>query len=189
MEAMTRPGLDGRGLEGCRQGDPQALRLLYETYKDRVFSLARRFTGDEWMARDLTQEIFLKLFARLPDFRGEAKFETWLFRIVANACIDEQRKRKRFVPLQPEIEMTYITEKRPQESSYIRHQLEKAVQAAIARLSPALRLPIVLRYVEGLSYGEIGEVLGCRAGTIAARLHRGHKILAKELAEFRGVMP
>ena len=175
-------------LEAFRRGDQDALRLLFETHKDRVYSLALRFTGDGTAAWDLTQEVFIKVFSKLGEFRNQAKFETWLYRIVLNACIDQQRRNKRFVFFEKPGEHNKMSENQPQEKSYIRRQVTEAVQAAVARLSPKVKAPILLRYVEGLSYDEIAEVLGCRAGTVAARLNRGHKILARELASLRGVM-
>ncbi len=189
VETVSDPELDGQAVEARRRADLEDPGLLYETYRDRVYSLARHFTGDESLAWDLTQEIFLKLFARIGEFRGDAKFETWLYRIVANACIDEQRKRKRFVRLEPNLNQQHLnrTEPQPQEVNYMRREAAQAVQAAVVRLKPALRLPILLRYVEGLSYDEIGQALGCNAGTVAARLYRGHRILARELTAFRGV--
>jgi len=163
-------------LEASRRGDQEALRLLFETHKDRVYSLALRFTGDGTAAWDLTQEVFIKVFSKLGEFRNQAKFETWLYRIVLNACIDQQRRNKRFIPLEKPGVYNTMSESQPQEKSYIRRQVTEAVQAAVARLSPKVKAPILLRYVEGLSYEEIAEVLGCRAGTVAARLNRGHKI-------------
>jgi len=175
-------------LEAFRRGDQDALRLLFEAHKDRVYSLALRFTGDGTVAWDLTQEVFIKVFSKLAEFHNQAKFETWLYRIVLNACIDQQRRNKRFVPFEKHVKHIEMSEEPPQEKSYIRRQVTEAVQAAVARLTPKVKAPILLRYVEGLSYEEIAEVLGCRAGTVAARLNRAHKILARELAGLRGVM-
>ena len=153
-----------------------------------MYSLALRFTGDGTAAWDLTQEVFIKVFSKLGEFRNQARFETWLYRIVLNACIDDQRRNKRFVPFENYDKHNEMSEDQPQEKSYIRRQVTEAVQAAVARLSPKVKAPILLRYVEGLSYEEIAEVLGRGAGTVAARLNRGHKILARELAGLRGVM-
>jgi len=166
MTAGTTKEPQSDVLGASRRGDQEALRLLFETHKDRVYSLALRFTGDGTAAWDLTQEVFIKVFSKLGEFRNQAKFETWLYRIVVNACIDQQRRNKRFIPLEK----------------------PGVYQAAVGRLSPKVKAPILLRYVEGLSYEEIAEVLGCRAGTVPARLNRGHKILARELAGLRGVI-
>src|SRR5215472_3429540 len=175
-------------VEASRRGDQEALRLLFEAHKDRVYSLALRFTGDVTAAWDLTQEVFIKVFSKVGEFRNQARFETWVYRIVLNACIDEQRKNKRFVSFERHGKRNQMSEDQPQEKSYMRHQVIEAVQAAVARLTPKVKAPILLRYVEGLSYEEIAAVLGCRAGTVAARLNRGHKILARELASLRGVI-
>jgi RNA polymerase sigma-70 factor (ECF subfamily) len=175
-------------LEACKRGDREGLRFLFEAYKDKVHSLALHFCGDGATAWDLTQEVFLKVFSGIAEFRGKSSFDTWLYRIVMNACIDEQRKRQRFISFSQDLDAWQLTENRPQEEGCWRRQVRDAVQAAVADLRPVLKAPILLRYVEGLSYEEIAQVLGCRVGTVSARLHRGHKILARKLAALRGVV-
>src|SRR5262245_58620792 len=94
---MTEPTIDGAVINACQQGDRDAFRLLFETYKNRVFSIALySFSGDEAAASDVTQQVFLKLMSAITQFRREAEFTTWLYRMVVNACIDEQRRRRRF---------------------------------------------------------------------------------------------
>src|SRR6266513_4238063 len=86
-------------IRACQQGDREAFRLLFEAYKDRVFSIAiYTFSGDEAAASDVTQQTFLKLINSIGQFRGNSEFTTWLYRLVINACIDEQRRRRRFLP-------------------------------------------------------------------------------------------
>lgn len=183
---MRDPDADGRLLEACQQGDRDALRALFDAYKDRVYSLALHYTRDHAAASDIVQEVFLKLTTRLERFRGDARFGTWLCRLVVNACLDERRRRWRLVPFGPEDGARQAVERRPQEEILARHQIREAVQAAVARLSPKLRLPILLRYLEGLSYEEIAAVLGCTKGTVASRLNRGHRDLARRLGSLRG---
>jgi RNA polymerase sigma-70 factor (ECF subfamily) len=172
-------------IEACKQGDRAAFHLLFEAHKDRVYSIALHFGNDEAMARDVTQQVFLKLFTTISQFRKDAEFTTWLYRIVANACIDEQRKRKRFVPFSPDIEVENMSAKGSQEEAYHRKQVALSVRCAIAELTPKLRLPVLLKYVEGLSYEEIAETLGCSIGTVSSRLNRGHKMLARKLGHLR----
>src|SRR5215210_6518251 len=87
-------------IEACRSGDREAFRQLFETYKDRVYSVALHFFGgDEATAADITQQVFLKLFSKIGQFQGDAEFTTWLYRLTTNACIDEQRRRRRFTQL------------------------------------------------------------------------------------------
>ncbi|HEU4389025.1 MAG TPA: sigma-70 family RNA polymerase sigma factor [Blastocatellia bacterium] len=185
---MNRAEIDGDVIEACRNGDLAAFQTLFETYKDRVYSMALHFCGNEAMAKDVTQQVFLKLFTRMKQFRQESGFTTWLYRIVANACIDEQRARKRIVPLDPEGETRVLASTDSVEENYLRRQLSDSVRAAIAELKPKLRMPMLLKYIEGLSYEEIAETLGVSMGTVASRLNRGHKILAVKLAHLRGAV-
>ena len=173
-------------IEACKQGDRGAFHLLFEAYKDKVYCIALHYSNDEAMARDVTQQVFLKLFTTISQFRKDAEFTTWLYRMVANACIDEHRKRKRFVQFSPEVEVKDMSAKGSQEESYHRKQVAESVRGAIAELTPKLRLPVLLKYVEGLSYDEIAETLGCSIGTVSSRLNRGHKMLARKLGHLRG---
>ena len=86
--------LDGNDLEviaACKRGDRDAFRALFETYQDRVYSIALRYTGDRAQALDIAQDVFVKLLKNIGDFRGEAGFETWLYRLVVNRCLDDRR--------------------------------------------------------------------------------------------------
>lgn len=183
---MAEPTINERVIKACQEGDREAFRLLFETYKDRVFSIAvYSFGGDQSAAGDVTQQIFLKLMTSISQFRGESQFTTWLYRLVANACIDEQRKSKRFLSFGELPAMTRVEDRRPQERHYARVELADSVKLAIAELKPKFRLPILLKYVEELSYEEIASVLGCSKGTVASRLNRGHKALARSLSHLR----
>ena len=173
-------------IEACQKGDREAFRLLYEAYKNRVYSTALYFFGgDEASAADIMQQVFLKLFTKIEQFRSEAEFTTWLYRLAANACIDEQRKRSRFSFFGDASEMRDVGEKKSQEEQIIRIEMAEAVQQAVAALRPKLRLAILLKYFEDLSYEEMAAVLGCSKGTVASRLNRGHKILAQRLGYLR----
>ncbi|MEO8435561.1 MAG: sigma-70 family RNA polymerase sigma factor [Pyrinomonadaceae bacterium] len=184
---MAEPIIDERVIEACRQGDREAFGLLFEAYKDRVFSIAvYSFNGDEAAAGDVAQQIFLKLMTTIGQFRGDSAFTTWLYRLVVNACIDERRRRRRFLPFGESVAASRIEDRRPQEKNYARAEMADAVKAAIGELRPKLRLPILLKYIEGLSYEEIAIVLGCSTGTVGSRLNRGHKALAGRLAHLRG---
>jgi RNA polymerase sigma-70 factor (ECF subfamily) len=183
---MSEPIVDERVIEACQAGDREAFRLLFETYKDRVFSIAvYSFGGDETAASDVSQQIFLKLMTSIGQFRGESAFTTWLYRLVVNACKDEQRKRRRWLPFAEGTPMGRVEEKRPQEKRYAKLEIAGSVQAAITELKPKLRLAILLKYVEDLSYEEIASVLDCSKGTVASRLNRGHKALARKLVHLR----
>jgi RNA polymerase sigma-70 factor, ECF subfamily len=181
--AMVDQLIDGRVIEACQQGDRAAFELLFETYKDKVFSIAVYSSGgDRTVADDVTQQIFLKLFTAIRQFRGDSEFTTWLYRLVVNACLDERRRRKRWLPLGETTVMSNPGSKKPQEKQYARLEVAEAVRKAIGELKPKFRLPILLKYIEGLSYEEIASVMGCSKGTVASRLNRGHSQLAKRLS-------
>src|SRR5580692_13004094 len=86
-------------IEACRRGEPEAFRALFDAYRDRVFSVALRYSGNHAAAMDIAQDTFVKLFDSIADFRGDASFETWVYRLVANRCLDHRRRSRRLFPL------------------------------------------------------------------------------------------
>src|SRR5467141_1253188 len=95
---MVLDANDREVIEACQRGDHDAFRLLFETYKDRVYSIALRYSGDEAAAMDIAQETFLKLLSSIQTFRGDSNLETWLYRIVVNRCLDFQRSSRKLMP-------------------------------------------------------------------------------------------
>ena len=187
LALMAEPIIDERVIAACQQGDRDAFALLFESYKDKVFSIAvYSFGGDQTAASDVSQQIFLKLLTTIGQFRGDSAFTTWLYRMVVNTCIDEQRKRRHFLPVGESIPMSKLEGRRGPERHYAKREVADCVQAAISELKPKFRMPILLKYVEGLSYEEIAEVLNCSKGTVASRLNRGHQALARKLSHLRG---
>src|SRR5213594_4189961 len=186
-QPQVKSAIDESVIVACQHGDRDALRVLFEKYKDRVYSIALySLSGNEAEAADVTQQVFLKLISRISQFRGDAEFATWLYRLVVNTCWDERRKEKRLVPFEEFGSMRNRRREALQAKRYAQQELSEHVQAAIAELSPKLRLPILLKYIEGFSYEEIAAVLGCSKGTVASRLNRGHKALARRLDHLRG---
>src|SRR6266550_318370 len=86
-------------VDRCRHGERDAFRALFEAYEDKVYSIALRFSGDESLAMDIAQDTFLKLFSTMADFRGDAAFSTWVYRLVVNACLDHKRRSWRMIPI------------------------------------------------------------------------------------------
>lgn len=184
---MAEQIINGRVIEACQQGDRDAFRVLFETYRDRVYSIAvYSVGGDSSIADDVTQQIFLKLFTAIKQFRGDSEFTTWLYRLVVNACMDERRRRRRLLSWGETFAMHDPADKKPQEKQYAQSEVAEAVRMAISQLKPKFRMPILLKYMEGLSYEEIANVMGCSKGTVASRLNRGHGQLARTLSHLRG---
>src|SRR5580698_8251944 len=86
-------------IESCQRGESDAFRALFERHKDKVYSIALRYSGDAGVAQDIAQETFLKLFTGLRSFRGDSEFGSWLYRLVVNSCLDQKRKTRRLMPL------------------------------------------------------------------------------------------
>ena len=174
-------------IEACQRGDDEAFRVLFETHKDRVYSIALRYAGDSATAMDIAQDTFLKLLSTIRQFRGDASFESWLYRLVVNSCLDYHRKRRRFLPLLDEALDVFRTPRESALHDMLREEQEERVQQLVAQLPEEQRIVVVLRYTEGLSYEEIADALGCRRGTVASRLNRAHKALERRLSHLRRV--
>ena len=178
---------DAEIIESCRAGDRDALRVLYVSYKDRVYSIALYFFhGEEAAASDVTQQVFLKLITSIRQFRGESAFSTWLYRLVVNACQDAARRYKSagFAADRTRLEEFAIAGSH--EDDYARAQLAQSVRAAVSALPPKFRIAVLLRYFDDLSYEQMAQVLHCSMGTVASRLSRGHKMLAERLQSLIG---
>src|SRR5215475_10983805 len=117
---MTKQIIDDRTIEACRRGDSEAFRLLFEAHKDRVYSIALCFfDGDEATAKDITQDVFLKLMKTISQFENRALFTTWLHRLVTNACLDRKRALRRFLAFGDSAEQEPHDKRLTQEDKYI----------------------------------------------------------------------
>lgn len=178
----TEPDL----LSQCRNGDREAMHTLYLQHQRRVFSIALNyFGGDRETAEDVTQQVFLKLLRKM-DFRGDAEFTTWLYRLTVNQCIDETRRTRRYLNFEEWFRFAEPVTKMSLAEKLHSREISTEVQAVLASLKPKYRLPILLKYLEGLSYQEIAAAMGCSVGTISSRLNRGCKLLAAKLEHLRG---
>jgi RNA polymerase sigma-70 factor, ECF subfamily len=183
---MTKHHIDVSTIEACQRGDSEAFRLVFEAYKDRVYSIALCFfDGNETTAKDITQDVFLKLMTTISQFEKRSEFSTWLYRLVTNACLDRKRTLRRLLLLSSCREFEVPDRRRSLEDKYVQREIEKSVRQVIARMKPKLRITVLLKYFDDLSYEEIAAVLGCSVGTVASRLNRAHLILARKLAHLR----
>ncbi|MEP6960949.1 MAG: sigma-70 family RNA polymerase sigma factor [Acidobacteriota bacterium] len=168
-------------LEACQRGDQDAFRDLFASHKDKVYSIALRFAGDHAAAMDIAQDTFLKLMDRIGQFRGESNFDSWLYRMVVNSCLDHRRKQRRWMPMVEEFFDSFRAPEPTALQDLEKDEMQQQVQEIVAKLAPEHRMVVVLRYTEGLSYEEIAEILNCSRGTVASRLNRAHKILERRL--------
>jgi RNA polymerase sigma-70 factor (ECF subfamily) len=155
-------------------GEPDAFRALYEKYKDRVFATAWRIVGEHHAAADLTQDVFVKVHGELASFRFLSKFSTWLFRVAVNHSINRAGETGRHSRIEERIQREGRGEPGGTKEG---RPLDEQVHRAIQHLSPKLRAIVSLRYLDGLSYGEIAEVLEVSMGTVKSRLFLAHETL------------
>lgn len=171
-------------LAACAQGDQHAFRDLFLRYRHRVYSIALHYTAEPAAAMDIAQDVFLKLYTQIGSFRGASSFETWLYRLIANCCHDRHRRERRLVSLDaaaiPAIPKDQVS------AAAERDSVARHVQHAVAALPEDLRIAVVLRYTEGLSYDQIATILHCPSGTVASRLNRAHRELAIALKDLEG---
>jgi RNA polymerase sigma-70 factor, ECF subfamily len=159
--------------------------VLYESYKDQVYSIALyHFHGDSAIAADVTQQVFVKAIMSIVQFRGDSEIGTWLYRLTANACLDRRRGGSaREIAVAPEA-FAHITDGRSPERDASEAEESARVRAAVSSLPEKLRLPVLLRYFEDMSYEDLANALGCSAGTVASRLSRGHQLLREKLTKW-----
>lgn len=176
----------------------KALAAALVEHGDRLYSLALRVTRDPDMAADAVQEAFTTALQRVADFRGEASLGTWLHRIVYNKAIDLLRRRGREAALTDEqAELDENEDRlapgaswaRPPDEILLGAEARRALQEALAQLTPAQRLVFEMREIEGRPTEEVAEVLGIPTGTVRVHLHRARMKLRTLLAEhFRGAL-
>lgn len=170
-------GTDQATARLAQQGDRKAYEALVRRYQDRVYRHLLHLTGSREEALELAQEAFIRAWQALPDWRPDAQFGTWLMRIASNAALDVLRRRKvvTFVPLEEDYDRPAHAPG-PEAALETRRRLQ-ALDAALAQLTPAHREILLLREVDGLGYGELGEVLAIDEGTVKSRLARARAAL------------
>jgi len=180
-----------------KANDDAAYDELVRTYNASIFHVAYRMLSDSAEASDVVQEIFLKVFRNIDGFKGEAALKTWIFRIAFSEILNRLRwwkRRYRYStvslddPPNGNGNGLYVADSKPTPQEILESkEQETAIQQALSRLSSDHRSIVVLRDIEGFSYGEIAEVLGISIGTVKSRLARARGDLKKSLMRYLSV--
>lgn len=165
-------------LDACRRGEPEAFEELVEQTQRQVYTLAYRLTGDRHEAEDVAQEAYLRVHRSLRGFRGDARFETWLYRVVANTAMTHLRRRGRFGDLLAEGQDLLVLNPPVRQADEALDEDE--VKGALRDLPLGQRTVVVLKDIYGFSCREIAEQVGATEGAVKVRLHRARRRL-KEL--------
>lgn len=168
-------------------GDAESFNQLVIRWERPIYALAYRVIGREEEARDIVQETFLRAFRGIGNFRGQAKFSSWVYRIALNLCRDWIRRERR-APIAPTPEgmdvIELAAEQGPAESIedlVARHDMSRAVAKAMAHLPDEQRTAIVLKEYHGMTFQEIADLQGCPLSTVKTRLYQGLSVLRRQL--------
>jgi RNA polymerase sigma-70 factor (ECF subfamily) len=178
IEVKAMKEIDTALVRACQRGDIEAFEQIFRVYRNPVFRLAYRFTGNRDDAEDLTQEIFLKVFENISSFRYESSFATWLYRIAVNTCMNFQRDKK---PAESLGVTDDLGSSVSPEAICERGELQRKIEAEIASLPSPLKIAFLLVVVEGMTYREASEILGLSVDALRMRVSRARQILREKL--------
>ncbi|MEQ1636156.1 MAG: RNA polymerase sigma factor RpoE [Methylococcales bacterium] len=172
-----------------QRGDKRAFDLLVIKYQHRIIQLVNRYVKDPSEAQDIAQEAFIKAYRALKDFRGDSAFYTWLYRIAINTAKNFLvAKSRRSSDYEVDIQDAEQIENAPQlqgmdtpEQLLLNDEILRIINKAIEELPEDMRMAIMMREIEGLSYEEIAQIMNCPIGTIRSRIFRAREAIDNKL--------
>ncbi|MAZ88154.1 MAG: RNA polymerase sigma factor RpoE [Cellvibrionaceae bacterium] len=190
MKAQGAPETDQQLVERVQKGDKRAFDLLVLKYQHKMVSVVGRYINDSHEVYDVVQEAFIKAYRALGNFRGDSQFYTWLYRIAINTAKNYLVSRGRRPPsTDVDVEdaefysgSDLLKDVDTPENNLFRDELKAMVDLAIRELPEDLRTAVTLRELEGLSYEEIADVMGCPVGTVRSRIFRARDAIDKRIA-------
>jgi RNA polymerase sigma-70 factor (ECF subfamily) len=193
IAGMALPDADQDLVEELRAGSERAFTALLSTYEKPIYNFVYRLLDDASEAPDVTQEVFLKVFRNIGEFRGECSMKTWIYRIAVNEASNLRRwfsrHRRHQLSLDeqpaggaPALAETLADQQENQYDRLLRQERMQVIERALAQVPDNFRVAVVLRDLEGLSYDEIAEVLEISVGTVKSRILRGREALKQKLA-------
>ena len=187
---MTASDTDQQLVQRAQRGDLRAFDLLVLKYQGRIGALVSRYIADAGEVEDVTQEAFIKAYRALSKFRGDSAFYTWLYRIAANAAKNHLVAKGRRPGADATIEDAeafddggLVSEMSSPEAMAMGDELAAVVEQALQSLPEELRAALTLRELEGLSYDDIAEVLGCPVGTVRSRIFRAREAIDEQVRQ------
>jgi len=187
---MSNNSDDSAAIDKFKKGEKAAFEELVMKYQDRIYNLCNHMLGNSHDAEDAAQDAFIKAYQNLNDFRPEASFYTWLYRITVNTCLDN-KKRPFFKSLfmtsdeDEEYILDPVSEEPSPEKLYESKQLGLALRKSLGKLSLKLRTVIILKEIEDLTYEEIADILEVSTGTVKSRISRAREELRILMKNFR----
>lgn len=195
---MSEREIDQKLVELAQKGDSRAFDTLVSKYQRKLGRLVMRLVKDSAEAEDVVQEAFIKAYRALPTFRGESAFYTWLYRIGINTAKNYLVSQKRRAPTSTEYdndeaesfaEGELLRDINTPEGVLMSKQIGQTVNQAVDSLPEELRNAIILREIEGMSYEEIADKMGCPIGTVRSRIFRAREAVANKLRPLLDMAP
>lgn len=196
VAGFALPDQDAELLAELRAGSEQAFASLLATFERPIYNFLHRLLEDPEDAPDVTQEVFLKVFRNIRNFRGECSLKTWLYRITVNEAFNRRRwfsrHRRRETSLEereegsPSVADLLSDPRENQYEQLLRLERKQAVERALAEIQETFRAVVVMRDIEGLSYEDIAEILQTPLGTVKSRILRGREALKQKLVAVAG---
>ena len=192
---MSDRDLDWAIVQRVQNGEVSAFNQLVQKYRQSLFSIIYNMTGNREDATDIAQEAFIKAFQSIKQFRGQASFYTWIYRIAVNSSITfiKRAKKQRFINYETIDEtlvssdiLEYFTAKTKTEKGALLKELQEKLNEALQKLSPKHRIVVILHEVEGMNHKEIADITKTSEGTVRSRLHYAKKMLQAYLQEYIG---
>lgn len=180
---------DWQLVQRVQGGDKTAFDVLVLKYQHKIVKLVMRYVQDPSESQDVAQEAFIKAYKALPNFRGESAFYTWLYRIAINTAKNYLVSRKRR-PLDYDVDLqdpaqyemqARLSDVATPEGHALGEEVREVVAEAVEKLPEDLRMAIVLREIEGLSYEEIAQAMDCPVGTVRSRIFRAREAIDSRL--------
>ena len=186
--------LDQDLVRRVQQGDKSAFDLLVIKYQHKIVHLVNRYVKDPTEAQDVAQDTFIKAYKALGEFRGESAFYTWLYRIAINTAKNYLLSRtRRHSDYEVDMQDAEQVENAPQlkdietpENQLMNDQIIEVIKSAIDKLPEEMRIAIMLREFEGMSYEEIAEAMDCPIGTVRSRIFRAREAIDEQLNPLLG---
>ncbi|HTY35899.1 MAG TPA: RNA polymerase sigma factor [Bacteroidota bacterium] len=168
----------------AQEGSQTAFRELVELHMRRVYDLAYGFVNDHDDAEDVAQEVFVRVYHALKDFRQDAGFSTWVYRITSNCALDRVKQKKRSIARFVPMDDSHVN------GIAVGHGMDQAednvlIERALHELPTLQRAVVMLRHIDGFSTRQVSDILKCSEGTVKTHLHRGLKKMQKKLMHLK----
>jgi RNA polymerase sigma-70 factor (ECF subfamily) len=173
-------------IDKCRQGDMAGLQVLFDLHRSKVMNLSWRMLGSQQEAEDALQEIFIKVFDRIKNYRGDSAFSTWVYRMTKNHCLDILRRRK-ILSFMGFENVPEVADKKDSEKA-VDLGFSPVIAKALEKLPEKQKLCLLMREMDDLSYEDIALALQLSLGTVKSNIHRA-KAFLKESLEKEGLTP